>query len=264
MEKNKQIYCVYLWGGQMMYLGRFDDVAEHMHHAVQVVINREEPSALRIDGSSIKCGGVIIGSDRRHQLLSTNDYQVHLWIDSQTAVARAITRQHLGEKGFKVLKGALLKKVRDAIDAPSNFLGPCWQAHDVYEKIVSELGGFEYSEDEVDPRIQTAIKWLQDKHLSQKVTVAELARHSCLSESRLMHLFTKQIGIPIRRYILWLRVLSAMRSIAQGKVSVTEAAHAAGFSDSAHLARTYRRVFGLTISHCLNISRFVQVNSCFF
>lgn len=31
-----------------------------------------------------------------------------------------------------------------------------------------------------------------------------------------------------------------------GGVSLTEAAHGAGFSDSAHLSRTFRRMFGVS------------------
>ena len=264
MKKNMPKYCNYLWGGHMLYLGRLEGITEHKHHALQVIINREGHFGLRIDESSIECGGVIIGSDRRHQLLSTSDFQVHLLIDREAAVARAIAKQHLGKKNFKILNGALLKKLRGCIDAPGNFLGSCAQARDVYRKIVSELGGYsEHAEEAIDPRIQAVMNLLQEKLLSQKVTIAELARHARLSESRLVHLFTKQIGIPLRRYVLWLRVLTAMRLIAQGKLSITEAAHGAGFSDSAHLNRTYRSMFGLTISSCVKISRFVQVNSCF-
>lgn len=264
MKKNMPPNSVYLWGGHFLFLGRLEDMTEHAHHGLQVIINREGKLGLRIDNASIECGGVIIGSDHRHQLLTSSDFQVHLFIDRESAVARAIARRHLGKKTVKVLNGALLKRVRGCIDAPGNFLGSCAQADEVYGKIVSELGGYAgHSEEAVDPRIQAVMDLLQETLMSRKMTIAELARHACLSESRLMHLFTMQIGIPLRRYSLWLRVLTAMRLIAQGKQSLTEAAHNAGFSDSAHLSRTYRSMFGLTISSCVKISRFVQVNSCF-
>ncbi len=265
MEKINPPYSVYLWGGHILYLGRLDGNTKHRHHALQVILNRSGQFGLWIDESSIECGGVVIESDHPHQLLSSSDSQVHLLIDHQTAVARTIARQHLGKKKFKILSGALLRRLRGCIDAPGNFLGPCAQAHEVYRKIVSELGGFaEHSEEAVDPRIQAVMDLQQEKLLCEKVTIAELARRACLSESRLMHLFTKQIGIPLRRYNLWLRVLAAERFIAQGKMSFTEAAHSAGFADSAHLCRTYRSMFGLHLSDCVKNSRFVQVNSCYF
>ncbi|MBI5559083.1 MAG: helix-turn-helix transcriptional regulator [Deltaproteobacteria bacterium] len=265
MENETKKYGVYLWGGHFLYLGRLEEnVTEHMHHALQVIIDRKGEFDLRIDKAPVKCGGVIIGPDRRHQLVSSADTQAHLFIDREEAVARAIARHHLGDKNFKILDGPLLERLRGVFNEPDNFLGPCAQAHDVYRKIVTELGGYAAPAMEaIDPRIRGVMALVQEKLFSEKVTIAELARNACLSESRLMHLFSKQIGIPLRRYVLWQRVLVAMRMIAQGKMSLTEAAHAAGFSDSAHLSRTYRSMFGLTLSHCSNLSQFVQVTSCF-
>ena len=66
-----------------------------------------------------------------------------------------------------------------------------------------------------------------------------------LSESRLQHLFREQVGVPIRRYLLWHRYLTALSLLADG-ASVTRAAHAAGFADSAHLTRTAVRMNGFT------------------
>ena len=54
-----------------------------------------------------------------------------------------------------------------------------------------------------------------------------------------------QVGVPIRRYLLWHRYLTALSLLADG-ASVTRAAHAAGFADSAHLTRTAVRMNGFT------------------
>lgn len=43
---------------------------------------------------------------------------------------------------------------------------------------------------------------------------------------------------------LWLRLQRAVELFAAG-TPLTEAAHAAGFADSAHLSRTFRRMFGI-------------------
>jgi AraC-like DNA-binding protein len=60
----------------------------------------------------------------------------------------------------------------------------------------------------------------------------------------LRHLFVEQTGLPFRTYLLWLRLTKAVAVFAGGG-SLTEAAHEAGFSDSAHFSRTFRRMFGL-------------------
>ena len=65
-----------------------------------------------------------------------------------------------------------------------------------------------------------------------------------LSEGRLMHAFTESVGIPLRPYLLWLRLQRAAAGIAGG-ASFVEAAHAAGFTDASHLTRAFARMFGM-------------------
>jgi AraC family transcriptional regulator len=71
-----------------------------------------------------------------------------------------------------------------------------------------------------------------------------LADEVALSPSRLGTLFRRDTGIPVRRYQLWLRLIDAIEAHSDG-TTLTEAAHYAGFSDSAHLSRTFRRMFGM-------------------
>jgi len=103
----------------------------------------------------------------------------------------------------------------------ANYLGSCGQAHDVYRKIVTELDGYSgYAEETIDPRIQAAMKPAEGKNISRrKWPSLNLRRHACLSESRLMHLFTEQIGIPLRRYVLWLRLMTAVQFAVQANPS---------------------------------------------
>jgi AraC-like DNA-binding protein len=65
-----------------------------------------------------------------------------------------------------------------------------------------------------------------------------------LSPSRASHLFVEETGLPFRTFVLWLRVTRAVDAHIAG-MSLTEAAQAAGFADSAHLSRTFKRMFGL-------------------
>ena len=59
-----------------------------------------------------------------------------------------------------------------------------------------------------------------------------------------IHLFAEQTGMALRPYILWRRFGSVWEHRMNG-VSLSDAAHAAGFADSAHLARTSRRMIGI-------------------
>jgi transcriptional regulator GlxA family with amidase domain len=62
-----------------------------------------------------------------------------------------------------------------------------------------------------------------------------------------MHAFTESIGIPLRRYLAWLRLQRAAAAIVGG-TPLAEAALAAGFSDAAHMSRTFRAMLGMTPS----------------
>jgi len=75
----------------------------------------------------------------------------------------------------------------------------------------------------------------------------DAATLACLSPSRFRARFDAELGLPFRRYRLWRRMAAVMRTVAAGG-TLTEAAHAAGFSSSAHLSSTFKRMFGLTAS----------------
>jgi AraC-like DNA-binding protein len=68
-----------------------------------------------------------------------------------------------------------------------------------------------------------------------------------LSASRFRELFAENIAVSCRRYLVWMRLRRAVAVMSHGK-SLTSAAHEADFADSAHLARVFRAMFGITPS----------------
>jgi len=86
-------------------------------------------------------------------------------------------------------------------------------------------------------------------------TVVEFAARSGLSPSRFSQRFAREVGIPLRSYRRWVRMLHALDALATG-ASLTAAAHCAGFTDSAHLTHTFRDHFGLAPTDLLAATRF--------
>ncbi len=93
-----------------------------------------------------------------------------------------------------------------------------------------------------DPRIAAVVDHL-DAHPLEAHTHVTLARLVHLSPSRFAHLFREQLGLPVRNYLLWRRLVYALSRLQQGQ-SITTAAYESGFSDGAHLCRSFRSVFG--------------------
>ena len=95
-----------------------------------------------------------------------------------------------------------------------------------------------------DPRMIRALEAL-DGALCGKVTQNMIAREAGMSKSSFTDLFRANIGMPLRRYVLWRRLNVAVAAIGAGD-DATAAAHKAGFSDSAHFSRTMRETFGVS------------------
>lgn len=86
--------------------------------------------------------------------------------------------------------------------------------------------------------------WLEQA-LETAVRVEDAAASASLSPSHFMHWFRQASGLPFRAFVRWLRLQRAVRILATG-ATLTEAAHLAGFADSAHLSRTFVATFGVS------------------
>jgi AraC-like DNA-binding protein len=95
----------------------------------------------------------------------------------------------------------------------------------------------------LDTRVEMALSFLREspQHYG---SIEALADKVHLSPSRLAHIFKEEVGVPVRRYVLWTKMRRALDLAISGE-SLTSAALSAGFSDSAHLSRTVRSMMGI-------------------
>jgi len=75
--------------------------------------------------------------------------------------------------------------------------------------------------------------------------LSALAAQVGMSASRLGHLFAAELGVSYPTWRRWARLQHALATVQAGR-TLTEAAHEAGFTDSAHLTRVCRAMFGIT------------------
>ncbi len=102
----------------------------------------------------------------------------------------------------------------------------------------------------MDPRIAAVVARIETDPAGAWSS-RQLAGDVGLSESRFLHLFHDQAGTTLRRYRLWLRLITAAAGVGAGK-NLTEAAADAGFASPSHLADRFKSTFGLSASQLLN------------
>ena len=74
-------------------------------------------------------------------------------------------------------------------------------------------------------------------------TTFALAKDAALSPSRFRHMFSDQIGVPIRSFRAWKRLRNAIQ-ISHQNSNILQLAMAAGYADATHLCHAVRLYFG--------------------
>jgi AraC-like DNA-binding protein len=119
----------------------------------------------------------------------------------------------------------------------------------VLNELVSSLLIDDIQDEPLDARIAEAIDYIDDLE-TKRVAAGELAEQIALSESRFLHLFKSEMQLTVRKYLMWRRAVDCAILVVGGS-SITEAAHATGFTDSAHFANVFKQNFGLSLSSAL-------------
>lgn len=102
---------------------------------------------------------------------------------------------------------------------------------------------------DLDERIAALIQALDAMSLDE-VRIGQVAALAGVSESRLRSLVRGELGCNLSQYLRWLAAWKAALHLQPG-MTLTDAAHAAGFHDLAHANHTINEMFGLSPSRVL-------------
>jgi AraC-like DNA-binding protein len=83
-------------------------------------------------------------------------------------------------------------------------------------------------------------------HLSEPLSVADMAERAGLSPSRFSRVFRDRFGSPPHRFLLHLRVQRAQDLLQHTGLTMRQISAQCGFSDVHHFAKTFKRVSGQT------------------
>ncbi len=94
-------------------------------------------------------------------------------------------------------------------------------------------------------QIRPAINYI-DANYDKPMTLAEIARASHLSVSRLAHVFKEQMGITIFEYVTSVRIDRAKHLLLATDRSCTEICFEVGYNNQSYFTRTFKSVVGMT------------------
>ncbi len=94
-------------------------------------------------------------------------------------------------------------------------------------------------------QLRPAISYI-DAHYDQPITLAEIARASHLSVSRLAHLFKEQMGVTPIDFVTGVRIERAKELLLGTDQSCTEICFQAGYGNQSYFTRTFKSVVGMT------------------
>ena len=258
-EPNPRLF---IWPGRVLYVGPVRDGETHAHHAIQATVSPRGPVQLTMGSNTIRTQAVLIDCDRAHQLKTLGQSAAVFLIEPESNDAARLRRGSLGTGGYSLIDHHSAEPIVEALNTLDRG-GGCVEAASCFDRLFETWGGGPEPLPSRDERIDQVLAFIGGLP-QKKVRLSELAARVYLSEGRFIHLFTDQVGIPPRRYLLWARLMDGVRAAIRAE-NLTSAAHAAGFADSAHLSRTFKRMFGQAPSFLVSgtkNSQFVQASLC--
>lgn len=213
----------------------------HAHHAIQIVIGLGASFQLGTTTAAMTAPVVAVAADTDHDFEAEGPLAL-LFVEPESRAGRAISAQLFATGNLTAVSApgldALIGRISAAHGSGLDHDGLA----ELGQAIVRCLAG-DGPADRPDHRVRKMIARAASQ-IDSAVSLADVVDEGGLSAGRLRHLFVEQTGLPFKTYVLWLRLMRSVKLAAAG-ASLTEAAHEAGFSDSAHFSRTFRRMFGV-------------------
>lgn len=222
---------MFVSGTRTLYVGPLVATRRHAHHAAQIVM---APLGLSIeDGAGARtraCAAVI--PPRVSHGHGACAHAALLFLDGDDVASRELSRS------------AEPRCETWARDAPDVVVPRDPTPEQARALIASILSAVELRQTP-GPRHPAARRMCAYLDGSDHVDLARLSHEAGLSPRQMRHAFARDVGLSMRAYLRWKRLRRAIAAVEEG-ASLSAAAAAAGFADSAHLSRVFRDQFGMT------------------
>jgi len=218
---------------RLLFDGKLGRLRSHRHATLALLLGVDGPFEIVTEERAASVRIALIPASIQHQLDFHGGRIVALYLEPHALGYAGLHRRAARRCTLEPRLGAF----RRPLDA--------WLERDdwrpLFECLLERHGG---AAQRVDPRVKRLARNFSQGELLDAPS-AEFARLVGLSASRLIHLLKTELDARLRGIKQYYRFKLACRVVARGE-SLTTAAHAAGFADSAHFSRAFAETFGLS------------------
>jgi AraC family transcriptional regulator len=251
---------VLVWDEHAIFIGSAAAASLHASPAIKICVALDGTFGLRTadDDTFINYDSAVIAPGQSHAIDGRHNKMGMLLLVPEAKLAQWIAPRY-AVNGISRLPDKAIAKTRRIFAFFENRLKLEGDYADndlenAYHKLIRVIS--DGTIHAIDERVLKGIELIRKRQ--ERLDMKQLAANVALSESRFSHLFTENVGVSLRRYLLWLRLREAMQWIAAGS-TLTETAYEAGFADSAHLTRTFRGMLGITPSALIKESTIIAI-----
>jgi AraC-like DNA-binding protein len=244
-----------LWPAAMLVWGPGYRSSKHQHHCVQLVMALKGELLVRSGPGRkwTKCRAILVKPDAPHEVEAVDVRVLLAFVESESSLGAALLAMLRSD--FSIVPDSTVAQWRRYLGDPKRL-----DAHRVEVWVRQHLlSGRRMPH--LHPGVRKVLQMVREEiGTGDDFSLSQMAKVAGLSPSRFMHVFTEAVGVPLRPYILWLRLQLACGELMRG-ASIIAAAQLSGFADAAHLTRTVRRMLGMTPGEI--VQRRAQVRAAF-
>jgi AraC-like DNA-binding protein len=237
---------LYLWDKRTLYIGPLFEPLKLSQGAATLLVSLDKPISFSIEGEAenIECMSLLLPAGLSVSIDTGDAIVANCHLDPLGADFSGISvlmEKQCGKIGYDLKQYGEFRQVYQILQSqPLNSEDAYVLLEDLLEKRFSQF----YPNHAIDSRVAKVVEKIKQT-ADDNLSVDDLASLVNLSVPRLVQIFKKQTGVPMRRYRLWHRLFITAVAIASGG-NLTEAAMNAGFTDSAHFSHTFKAMFGMT------------------
>lgn len=227
-QMDKSDNLAQMHGRSMLFVGAIPETGWHCHSADAWVFGLDRNIQVVLSDRVMETRSAAIPAGTSHRIVANDTRFCVVYADPLMGARQSQVHRLTSQTEEAHWLGNLIKitESRDPLEAAAIFM--------------QERQG---SLTQLDPRIGQVLDAMQTR-IDENIPTGELASSAGISESHLRSLVAGGIGLPLRRFRLWLRLLRAIEQLSVQR-KITPAAMDAGFANPSHFSTAFRQHFGL-------------------